>query len=468
MPNLSPWPRLLRRLCCPFFTLMSIAASLAALPTPAPPRLLILTDIGGDPDDQQSLIRLMLYANEFGIEGLIASASGTPGELKEKIVQPHLIRQIVEAYGRVQPNLVRHAAGYPTAEHLLARVKAGNPHRGREAMGDGHDTEGSRWIISVADRADPRPLDIAIWGGQTDLAQALWRVRADRGAPGLAAFARKLRVHDIADQDGILDWLWEEFPGLFYVRNQAPAGRDRRESVFRGLYLGGDESLVSREWMEQHIRQGHGPLGALYPPRTWTAPNPHSAIKEGDTPSWFYFLRHGLSDSDHPEWGGWGGRFTEVQPRRYRDAHDTVGGVRDARVTVWRWREDFQNDFAARLDWCVADDLGSANHNPVAVLNRDASRQVIELTAKPGETVLLSAAGSNDPDGGAVTPTWFVYPEAGRFVGEVVLSASSGETTSFKAPEVSRAATIHVILRLRDHGTPSLVAYRRAVVTVRP
>ena len=42
------------------------------------PRLLVLTDIGGDPDDQQSMIRLLLYANEFDFEGLIATASGTP------------------------------------------------------------------------------------------------------------------------------------------------------------------------------------------------------------------------------------------------------------------------------------------------------------------------------------------------------------------------------------------------------
>jgi hypothetical protein len=64
------------------------------------PRLLVLTDIGGDPDDQQSMVRLMIHANEFEIEGLIASASGTPGELKKETVQPDLIREIVRAYGQ--------------------------------------------------------------------------------------------------------------------------------------------------------------------------------------------------------------------------------------------------------------------------------------------------------------------------------------------------------------------------------
>src|SRR5437016_4310468 len=85
--------------CCGYLT---AAAEVSA----AKPRLMVLTDIGGDPDDQQSLIRLMLYSNEFDIEGLIASASSTPGELKAEVVRPELIREIVEAYGRVRDNLL--------------------------------------------------------------------------------------------------------------------------------------------------------------------------------------------------------------------------------------------------------------------------------------------------------------------------------------------------------------------------
>ena len=95
------------------------------------PRLAVLTDIGGDPDDQQSMIRLMVYANEFDLELLIATASGTPGELKESITRPDLIRQIVDAYGEVLPNLQRHASGWPTVESLRARVISGNHLRGR-------------------------------------------------------------------------------------------------------------------------------------------------------------------------------------------------------------------------------------------------------------------------------------------------------------------------------------------------
>ncbi len=431
------------------------------------PRLIILTDIGGDPDDQQSLIRLLLYANEFKIECLIASASGTPGELKTAVTKPQLIREILEAYGKVQPNLNRHVPGFPSAAVLLKRIKSGNPQRGRKAIGDSHDTEGSRWIIHIADQADPRPINIAIWGGQTDLAQALWRVRKDRGPQGLKEFIKKLLIYDIADQDGIAEWIWQEFPGLFYVLSKAPKGRDKREAAFRGLYLGGDQSLVSRKWMETHIRLKHGPLGALYPPRTWTAPNPHSAIKEGDTPSWFYFLPNGFSDPAHPDWGCWGGRFEKDALGVWRDAQDTVEKVTSARATVWRWRAAFQADFQARLDWCVVDEFSKANHNPVVVLNDHKTRQVIHVMAKAGETVHLSANGSHDPDGDGLSFRWFLYPEAGPAAEGVKLSTDAGASTSFVAPTGTTPQTIHVILEIQDDGKPSLTSFRRVVVHVR-
>jgi hypothetical protein len=346
---------------------------------------------------------------------------------------------------------------------LLARIKSGSPTRG--AIGEGHDTEGSRWIIDAVDKPDDRPLNIAIWGGQTDFAQALWRVRHDRGEEGLRKFIDRFRVHDIGDQDDLAERLWDEYPGMFYILNRAPRDRDKREGVLRGMYLGGDESLVSREWMETNIRNDHGPLGALYPPHTWTEPNPHGAIKEGDTPSWFYFLPHGLNDPRHPYWGGWGGRFERsVFGTVYRDAKDTVEGQTHPRATVWRWRPAYQADFQARLDWCVADEFSKANHNPRAVLNGDTTRNVVEIKARPGETVQLSAKGSSDPDGDNISIHWFVYREANTYDGEVILSNTDGLTTSLTVPADAGLGTIHVILEIRDDREPRLSAFRRLVV----
>ncbi len=314
------------------------------------PRLAILTDIGGDPDDQQSLIRLMLYANEFEIEVLMASASGTPGELNKAVTRPDLILEIVDAYGKVLPNLKTHAAGWPSADDLRKRVKSGNPHRGLKYIGEGHDTEASREIIRLVDAGTKqRPLNLAIWGGQTDLAQALFAVKRRRSA-GLATFVSKLCVYDIADQDGIATWIHDQFPGLNYILNKAPPTLDKRKATFRGMYLTGDESLTSREWIEAHVRS-KGPLGALYPIKTWTAPNQHSCLKEGDTPSWFFFLPLGGNDPADPTKAGWGGRFRKSEDGWSRDLMITDSF--DPRETVSRFRSEFQADFAKRMRWCV-------------------------------------------------------------------------------------------------------------------
>ena len=55
------------------------------------PRIIISTDIGGsDPDDYQSLVHFLVYADEFDIEGLISSP---PHEgRKEHIVE------VIETY----------------------------------------------------------------------------------------------------------------------------------------------------------------------------------------------------------------------------------------------------------------------------------------------------------------------------------------------------------------------------------
>lgn len=409
------------------------------------PRLLVLTDIGGDPDDRQSLVRLLVHSDEIEIEGFVASASGTPGELKREITRPDLIRETIEAYGQVLPNLRRHSAGFPDAAALLARVRSGNPKRGWERVGEGNDTEGSRFIIEAVDRKDPRVLHIAVWGGQTDLAQALWRVRADRGEAGLRDFVRRFRVYDIDDQDRIAERIWAEFPGLDYILAKAAKGRDRREGMYRGMYLGGDLELTSPAWLDAHVRKDHGPLGALYPPKTWTDPNPHGALKEGDSPSWLYVMPVGLGDPARPDWISWGGRFVKSPGGPWRDAPE-------GRDAVARWRPAFQNEFRARMDWCVKE---KANHPPAVVLNGDASRRVLEIAAKPGSEVRFEAS-ANDPDGDAVAFRWEAPGIRAEGAAAAVLPVPAG------------AGEIHVILEATDAGDPPLTRYRRAVVRATP
>jgi hypothetical protein len=426
------------------------------------PRLLVTTDIGGDPDDQQSMIRLMVFSNEFEIEGFIASASGTPGELKEEVIKPYLIQEIVDAYGMVEINLKLHHPDFPSVAHLRSLIKNGNPQRGWENVGEGHDTEGSEWIIKCVDKADLRPLNIAIWGGQTDLAQALWKVKSTRSTDAYSAFISKIRIYDIADQDGIFRRIIENFPGLFYILNKAPEGKDRRNAVFRGMYLGGDESLTSMAWFREHVLEGHGPLGAKYPVKTWTDPNPHGLMKEGDTPSWFYFLKNGLNCPEHPGFGGWGGRFLKNEQGYFSDAMDSVNNERNARATVYRWREDFQSEFAARMDWCV-NDFSNANHAPELAVNRHVLEEPMVIHAKPGRKIRLDASGSTDPDGDELQFEWLVYPEAGGCYNELHLG-ENGPKINFRMPELNPGVSVHLILRVTDSGNPKLTSYQRIIL----
>lgn len=450
----------------------SAAAATRWLPD-AKPRLFVLTDIANEPDDEESMVRLLVYANEFDLEGLVATTST---HLRNR-TRVDLIHRQLDAYAQVRPNLLKHASGFPTTESLRAVAAVGQPAYGMASVGEGKRTAGSRLLLAAADKADERPLWVGVWGGANTLAQALFDAHKERSAADLDRLVAKLRVYTISDQDDAGPWLRREFPKLFYI--VSPGGNYGR-ATWSGIagcrhYKNGPGHkfhLVDNPWLEENVIKNHGPLGALYPRVAY--------IMEGDTPSFLGLINNGLGWHISPAYGGWGGRYVLHQPggetrpiwTNNQDSRDTVtadNGQTECTdmATIWRWREHFQHDFAARMDWCVTDDFNKANHNPIAVLNADATKRVLEMTAKPGETVTLSAAGSRDPDGHELTTSWFVYREAGSFTGEFKFN-TTGEAASFVAPVVKQPQTIHVILQLTDSGSPSLFAYRRAVVSVTP
>ena len=85
------------------------------------PRIVVLTDFGADPDDEQSMVRFLLYANEFDIEGLLVTSTGFDGD--ERKLQNDLLIKYLDGYDAVQTNLPNHAEGYPSAKELKALVK---------------------------------------------------------------------------------------------------------------------------------------------------------------------------------------------------------------------------------------------------------------------------------------------------------------------------------------------------------
>ena len=77
------------------------------------PRVIVLTDIGNEPDDQMSFVRLLLYSNELDLEALIATTS----TWQKSAVHPETLHKLIAAYGEVRPNLAKHADGWPERRH---------------------------------------------------------------------------------------------------------------------------------------------------------------------------------------------------------------------------------------------------------------------------------------------------------------------------------------------------------------
>ena len=456
----------------------SLAEQEAAFEHLEKPRVIVLTDITNEPDDEESMVRFLVYSNEYDVEGLIATTSVW---LRDK-VRPENIRERIEAYGKVRKNLLKHAPGFPTVEHLLNVTKSGLSEFGMEGVGPGKSSEGSRHIIEVVDRPNERPVWISIWGGSNCLAQALWDVKYNRSSGQLDDFVSKLRVYTISDQDNAGRWMRITFPNLFYIVTPSEVGH---HEYYKATWTGisGDRQykngpfhkfeLVDNPWLEQNIINGHGPLGSLYPKLAY--------IMEGDTPSFIGLISNGLGSRISPSYGGWGGRYVlcqtyaETQPiwTNARGAQDTViaeNGIEytSDQATIWRWRQAYQHDFAARMDWCVAEKFEAANHNPIAAFNNDKSKAVANLTVKSAKTVKLSAVGTTDPDGNKLSFRWFVYKEAGNYNGTISILNSNTREAGFTVPEVSQTRKIHVILELKDDGEPNLCSYRRIIVTVQP
>jgi hypothetical protein len=469
-----------------FFVLFSLTLNSLFAQTNQKNRVIILTDIEADPDDTQSLVRLLLYSNEIDIRGLIATTSCW----HKTRVDPESIKKVIQAYADVQSNLIKHDADFPKAETLFPLVKQGLPEYGMLGVRKGKDSEGSDWIIKVLEEKDERPLWISVWGGANTLAQALYKIKNTKTETEAKNMTAKLRVYTISDQDDSGIWIRKNFPDLFYIVSPGDDYGSATWSAINNFINGINNEKISNTWLAQNIQQGHGPLGAAYPDVAWGM--------EGDTPSWLSLIRNGLNEAEHPEWGGWGGRYELYKPdfamqkkggsgvpfepetrEIWTDAvdiytpyvHNEYGRTvkqdtitfTNNKVTLWRWRDDFQNDFASRMDWCIKS-YEEANHPPVPVLGNPKA-----ITVKSGEGFGLDASASADPDGDHLSFLWFNYPEAGTYKKKIkIVGTENSHGVYVIAPEVDKEETVHVILRVTDKGEPQLSRYKRVIVTIIP
>jgi hypothetical protein len=439
-------------------------------------RLFVLTDITNEPDDQESLVRLLVYANEYDLEGLVATTST---HLRSQ-VRKDKIEALVRDYGKVKANLDKHAPGYPSMEYLLSITTEHLPLYSMDGVGEGKDSPGSDLLIKAVDKADDRPLWVTAWGGANCLAQALWKVQNTRDAEAVKKFVAKIKVYSISDQDFAGQWIRNTFPDIFYIVD--PSAGDSWFEYYKATWTGisGDlyykngpgmyNELVTNAWLAANISENHGPLGAHYLKFDY--------IMEGDTPSFLGLINNGLGWYISPSYGGWGGRYELYRSYAEKgkiwtssvNTQDEIilpDGRKEAsnQATIWRWREAYQHDFAARMDWNIADNFKNANHNPVLVLNGNSGKSIAKATVTAGEKVVLSAKGSSDPDGQKLSYRWFIYREAGAFNGSLELNNSTFEEISFPMPELKKGQQLHVILEVKDTGTPSLFSYRRVILT---
>lgn len=458
------------------------------------PRVFVTSDIGNEPDDSQSLVRYLLYSNEFRTEGLVACTSTH----QRTSTRSDLMHVTLHGYAQVVENLNAHAPPgypYPDAQTLFNLVQSGPPVYGREALRQGDAlAEGTKLLINALDASD-EPLWVLCWGGSNVIAQALQHVKQTRSEDKLDELTSKLRIYMISDQDDTGPWIRLNFPHIFLICSVHGWGQ-YRTATWWGITCpeegAVDKTLFSLDWLKANIQLGA--LGRTYPDPAWQI--------EGDTPSFLYLIPNGLGAPDHPSWGSWGGRYEPVDPtfqvNHYADTVDTVIRKDQEKkkycsnfATVWRWAEAFQNDFAARMQWSLHSDFTQANHAPVAIVNGDMNVSAsLYIEAEAGQVVSLDASESYDHDGDILSYSWFHYKEPTMAMGvwdllipemdivsvdrdvngrrvEISMPPAEKCAVDFKTGQPQEKGHVyHFILEVKDDGTPALTSYKRVVIQI--
>jgi Protein of unknown function (DUF1593) len=417
-------------------------------------RVIVMTD--GEVDDRSSMIRFLLCTCDINLLAIIQTNSvyQKAGHSKEG-----WLAKEINAYEQVYPNLLKHNPNYPTpaeirkrsfvgdedTDHLIKLIntnpwKEQKPGSTVEYMPDKWpNTPGSDKIMQILLDKDPSPVYIEVWGGGNTASRAFYKLKTEYPNDYDRAIS-KVTMYNIWYQDNAGNYIETYHPKVTMIYcnsfNKTWAYRIQTNTA---------------DFIRNGVQNNHGPLGALYPQKY---------ISEGDSPSFFYTMYNGLRNYENPTYGGWGGRFTKLEglPNVYVDAADDGDIIK----SIGRWVNEVNNDFEARINWCVAEKYSDANHSPIIEI-KEGDRK-----AKIGQKIVLNAEGTIDPDGNNLTYKWWQYKEAGTYDGQITISNPAKAKASFTVPKVDGQKTIHIILEVRDNGTPALVSYKRIIITVMP
>jgi hypothetical protein len=454
-------------------------------------RVIVTSD--GEIDDECSMVRFLLYANEWDIEGIVTSSSQYHWQ-GHRWAGDDWIEPYMDAYAAVYPNLSKHDPAYPTPDYLRERAVLGNV----KAEGEMDEvTLGSQLIVNVLlDHTDDRPIWLQAWGGPNTIARALKTIEEEH-PERMAEVAKKIRFFFIWEQDSTYQSYirpnWGKYNILTIVCDQFWAIAYQWNKILPE----DKKAYFKADWMKSNILEDHGALCSLYKAHI---PGSHGLSgdtnfnsgdfrSEGDSPAFLHTIPTGLRSMESPDFGGWGGRYKLIRENTWLDPIPFNGyqypegrwytrsawgrmymredyPANQEQMTEYfkpiaRWTDDLQNDFASRADWCVKS-YEEANHPPMVVLGHAA-----DLKAQPGSTVKLSALGTSDPDSDKLSYLWWPYEDADTYKGSIKIQNSDFQKASFTVPDdVAKGETIHIICEVTDNGTPPLTRYQRIVIEI--
>ncbi len=475
------------------------------------PRTIVTTD--GEIDDVDSFIRMLLYANEFRLEGLVYSSSmwhykgdgkGTKMvsemEMTKKMYGERTdlrwpgvtwMQDLIGAYEIIYPKLSTHATGFPTAKHLSSLIKVGNIDFEGEMK---QTTEGSEFIKNKLLDQTTEPIYLQVWGGTNTIARALKSIEEQyKNTPQWAKIqdkvSKKVILFTIMDQDATYkNYVAVSWPAIkiYYNSHQfACLAYPWKQQVPVALH-----SFLEGKFMSNEIINNHGALTKMYYSYgdgqkqagdgghthgdstnltniQWGSFGKYDFISEGDSPAYLHLIDVGLNNLENPQFGGWGGRLIQSKTNlsRWEDGEATAdfnpySQKMDIVYGQTRWIDVLQQDFAARADWCVKS-YKDANHAPKVLV-----KQGNKLTVKAGESIDLNAVTA-DSDGNKVLVRFWQYQEIGTSPEKVSID-STGNRAKISVPKNAKVGhTIHIIVEAKDNGTPKLTRYQRVILTVK-
>lgn len=269
--------------------------------------MVVLTDVSTyETDDSESLVRLLVHADLYEIEGLIFTTGWNLDKTRDDFMD--LIHDAIDAYEKDLPNLLKLSnqqdfladesqqnIGYwPSPAYLRNITVFGSKNRGFKFIAQDNNSLGSELIIKLADEDDKRPLWTTVWGGGNTVAQAIGKVQQERSTAELKTFLRKIPTYAITDQDRYQktaysisshQWMRRDFSDdpLFIWD----------ESAWK--FQNGTGKSNWDEYAENI--QSKGNLGKVYPKYIYGV--------EGDPSAFLRLMPNGLNDPMVPSQGGW-------------------------------------------------------------------------------------------------------------------------------------------------------------------